>query len=148
VQQLVFLPVAHLSAQYAIYALLAQPGSLPAGEALAWLEWVWILAPGCFVLSLLLFPNGHLPSRRWRWLAWLSVLLTVAGAVWLALSPGVVGSLGSISNPLGIEGLPSGYEPVQTIIFFLLFVAALSTLVLRLRQATGVERQQIKWPAF
>jgi hypothetical protein len=143
-----FSAVAHLSAEYAIYALLAQPGSLPAGEALAWLEWVWILAPGCFVLSLLLFPNGHLPSRRWRWLAWLSVLLTIAGAVWLALSPGVVGGLGSINNPLGIEGLPSGYEPVQTIILFLLFVVALSTLVLRLRQARGVERQQIKWPAY
>ncbi len=106
------------------------------------------LAPVCFVLSLLLFPNGHLPSRRWRWLAWLSVLLTIAGAVWQALAPGVVGGLGSINNPLGIEGLPSGYKPVQTIIFFLLFVAALSTLVLRLRRARGVERQQIKWPAY
>ena len=143
-----FSAVAHLSAEYAIYALLAQPGSLPAGQALAWLEWVWILAPGCFVLSLLLFPNGHLPSSRWRWLAWLSVLLTIAGAVWLALSPGVIGGLGSIRNPLGIEGLPSGYEPVQTIILFLLFVASISTLVLRLRRARGVERQQIKWPAY
>jgi hypothetical protein len=143
-----FSAVAHLSAEYAIYALLAQPGSLPAGQALAWLEWVWILAPGCFVLSILLFPNGHLPSSRWRWLAWLSVLLTIAGAVWLALSPGVIGGLGSIRNPLGIEGLPSGYEPVQTIILFLLFVASISTLVLRLRRARGVERQQIKWPAY
>jgi hypothetical protein len=139
-----FSAVAHLSAQYAIYALLAQPGSLPAGEAFAWLEWVWILAPGCFGLSLLLFPNGHLPSRRWRWLAWLTVLVTIVGALWLALSPGVVGGLGSINNPLGIEGLPSGYEPVQTIILTLLFVAALSTLVLRLRRARGIERQQIK----
>jgi hypothetical protein len=72
----------------------------------------------------------------------------IAGAVWLALSPGVIGGLGSINNPLGIEGLPNGYEPVQTIILFLLFVAALSTLVLRLRHARGVERQQIKWPAY
>jgi hypothetical protein len=143
-----FSAVAHLSAEYAIYALLAQPGSLPADKALAWLEWVWVLAPGCIALSLLLFPNGRLPSSRWRWLAWLTVLVTIIGAVWQAFSPGVVGGLGSINNPLGIEGLPSGYEPVQTMIIFLLFVAALSTLVLRLRRARGIERQQIKWPAY
>jgi hypothetical protein len=141
--------VAHLSAEYAIYALLARPNSLPAGEAFAWLaSWVWILSIGCAVLSLLLFPNGRLPSSRWRWLAWLSVLVTIAGAVWVALSPGVIGSLGSIRNPLGIEGLPNGYEPVQTIMTALLFVAAVSAFVQRLRRSRGIERQQIKWPAF
>jgi hypothetical protein len=81
-------------------------------------------------------------------LAWLSVFLTIAGAVWVAFSPGVIGNLGSIRNPLGIEGLPSGFKPVQTIMLALLFVAALSTLVVRLRRARGIERQQIKWPAF
>src|SRR5215216_7434639 len=141
--------VAYLSAEYAIYALLARPDSLPAGEALAWLAfWAWIPSIGCIVLSLLLFPNGRLPSRRWRWLAWLSVLLTIAGAVWVALSPGVIGNLGSIRNPLGIEGLPSGYKPVQTIMSALLLVAAVWTLGLRLLRTSGTEHQQIKWPAF
>src|SRR5215208_7186202 len=140
---------AYLSAEYAIYALLARPNSLPAGEALAWLaSWAWILSIGCIVLSLLLFPNGELPSSRWRWLAWLSVLVTIAGAVWVALSPGAIVNLGSIRNPLGIEDLPGGYKPVQTIMFALLFVAAVSTLVLRLRRARGIEHQQIKWPAY
>ena len=141
--------VDHFSAEYAIYALLARPDSLPVGEGLAWLaSWVWIPYVGCIALSLLLFPNGRLPSSRWRWLAWLTVLLTIVGALWVALSPGVIGNLGSIRNPLGIEGLPDGYKPVQTIILALLFVAAVSTLVLRLRRARGIERQQIKWPAF
>jgi hypothetical protein len=141
--------VDHFSAEYALYALLAQPTSLLAGEALAWLaSWAWILYAGCIALSLLLFPNGRLPSRRWRWLAWFSVFLTIAGAVWVAVSPGVIGNLGSIRNPLGIEGLPSGFKPVQTIMLALLFFAAVSTLVVRLRRARGIERQQIKWPAF
>jgi hypothetical protein len=49
--------VAYLSAEYAIYTLLARPDSLPIGEALAWLAfWVWIPSIGCIVLSLLLFP--------------------------------------------------------------------------------------------
>jgi hypothetical protein len=141
--------VEYLSAEYAIYALLARPDSLPAGEALAWLAfWAWIPSIGCIVLSLLLFPNGRLPSSRWRWLAWLSVLLTIAGAVWVALSPGGIGNLGSIPNPLGIEGLPRGYKPVQTIMSALLLVAAVSTLGLRLLRTSGIEHQQIKWPAF
>src|SRR5215213_5315280 len=141
--------VDHFCAEYAIYALVARPGSLPAGEALAWLaSWVWIPYIGCIGLSLLLFPNGRLPSSRWRWLAWLSVLVTIAGAAWAALSPGMIGSLGSIRNPLGIEGLPSGYKPLQTIMPALLFVAVVSTFVLRLLRTRGIERQQIKWPAF
>jgi hypothetical protein len=142
--------VAHLGAEYSIYALLARPGALPAGVALAWLAyWVWIPFIGCLALSLLLFPDGRLPSgKRWRWLAWLVVLSTIGGAVWLALSPGAMVNLGAIRNPLGIEGLPDGYEPVQTIIFAVLFVATVSTLVLRLRRTTGIERQQIKWPAY
>jgi hypothetical protein len=140
--------VAHLGAEYAIYALLVQPEPLPAGEALAWLSsWVWIPFIGCIVLSFLLFPNGRLPGRRWRWLAWLSVLLISVGAVWQAFSPGVIVSLGFMRNPLGMEGLPSADEPVQTMVFALLFVAA-SSLFVRLRRADGIERQQIKWPAY
>ena len=57
---------AYLSAEYAIYALLAQTDTPPGGEALAWLtSWVWILFVGLLVLSLLLFPDGQLPGRRW-----------------------------------------------------------------------------------
>jgi hypothetical protein len=141
--------VAHLSGEYAIYALLAQPDRLPAGEALAWLtSWVWILFIGCTVLLLLLFPDGHLPGSRWRWLGWLTLLLTSVGAVWQAFSPGVIVSLGSIRNPLGIEGLPKANEPVETIMFALLFLAVASSLSVRLRRARGIERQQIKWQPY
>ena len=141
--------VAHLSGEYAIYALLAQPDTLPAGKALAWLtSWVWILFIGCIALSLLLFPDGRLPGRRWAWLAWLTVLLTSVGAVWQAFSPGVIDSLGTIRNPLGYEGLPRANEPVQTMVFALLFVVVAPSLTVRMRRARGIERQQIKWPAY
>jgi hypothetical protein len=137
--------VDHFSAEYAIYTLQAQPETLIGGEAAAWiLSWAWILAVGLIVFLVLLFPDGRLPSRRWRWFAWLSLLLTFTGAVWGAFAPGAILSLGQINNPLGVEGLPNVWKLTQTLMLTLIFVSSTS-LFMRLRRASGVERQQIKW---
>jgi hypothetical protein len=137
--------VIHFSAQYAIYTLLAQPGTLVGGEAAAWIvSWAWVLAVGLIVFLALLFPDGRLPSGRWRWFAWLSLTLILIGAVSGAFTPGLILSLGHINNPLGVEGLPNVWKLVQTLMLTLIFVSAAS-LFMRLRRARGVERQQIKW---
>jgi hypothetical protein len=137
--------VNHFSAQYAIYTLLSAPRSLPGGEAAAWmLSWVWVLAAGLSVFSILLFPDGRLPSWRWRWLFWLSLPLILVGTISQALAPGLVWDIGGIYNPLGVEGLPNYWELVQAVFFALLSVSVASLFVRRLR-ASGVERQQLKW---
>jgi hypothetical protein len=137
--------VMHFSAEYAIYTLLAAPDSLPAGEAAAWMMgWVWVPASGLIVFLLLLFPNGRLPNRRWRWFAWLSLLLVIVGVISQGLAPRSVFYLGGIYNPLGVEGLPNVGELLQTLVFSLIFVSAASLSVRRLR-ARGVERQQLRW---
>jgi hypothetical protein len=138
----------HFVAEYAIYALLAAPESLPAGEAAAWVfSWLFVPQIGLSGLLVLLFPNGRVQSIRWRWFAWLIVLATPASMVMAALSPGEIVGLDPIHNPLGIEGLPNLYELVQALMLTLLLVAATSQLV-RLRRARGVEQQQIKWFAY
>lgn len=137
------------TSEYAIYALLAQPKSLPAGEALAWIaSWLLPIMIGLQVFYLLLFPTGRLPSRRWRWLVWLTAAVVLVGVISSAFSSGPVDGLGPIRNPLGLEGFSGVYEAVRSIMFPLLYAAVASSLFVRLRRAIGVERQQLKWLAY
>jgi hypothetical protein len=139
--------VGHFTSEYATYALLAAPGSLPAAEAAAWIySWVWVPGLGFIVFLPLLFPSGRLPSPGWRPFAWFSVLLVVAGTIVAAFSPGPGVGL-SIRNPFGMESLPDFNQQLQALMFVLIFVASAS-LVARLHRARGVERQQIKWVAY
>src|SRR5215218_2540751 len=135
------------SAQYATYALLARPDSLPGGEVMAWItSWILPIINGLTVFYILLFPTGRLPGRRWRWLAWLSVAFVVVGVILAAFSPGaLLGMLGPIRNPLGVEGFTNVYKAVLFTMAPLLTLAAALAVFLRLRRAMGVERQQIKW---
>jgi hypothetical protein len=124
--------VDHFAGEYAVYALLAQPHPLPGGGAMLWLQgWFWMLFIVLIVLLLLLFPNGRLPSSRWRPFAWVSVAVISAAVIWSSV----------ISPDVGFNAPPS---PVQLSVLLLGGVAAGSVIVGR-RNARGVELQQIKW---
>jgi hypothetical protein len=142
--------ISHFSAQYAIYALLAQPGSFPAGEAFAWVfSWLLFIVIGFSVLCILLFPTGRPPSRRWRWVVWLTVAFVLVGAISGAFTSGPVDGLGPIRNPLGIEGFSNFSNSILlNLVATVLVVAAALSVFVRLRRAKGIERQQIKWFAY
>ncbi len=134
--------------EYAAYSLQARPGPLPGGEVMAWIaSWLWVVHIGLFLFLALLFPDGRPPTPRWRPFGWVVAAAVVVGAVAAAYSPGPIRGLGSLRNPLGIEGLPNLSGAVEVLVFVLALAAALS-LVVRLRGARGVERQQIKWFAY
>ena len=135
---------------YAVYALLARPGSLPAGEASAWIAaWILPIIIGLQISYLLLFPTGRLPSRRWRWLAWLTGTFVLVGLIVSAFSSGAyLGALGPIRNPLGIEGFTNVYKALFYTMAPLLYAATAYSVFMRLRRAVGVECQQLKWFAY
>jgi hypothetical protein len=134
--------------EYAAYSLQAHPGSLPGGEEIAWIaSWLWVVHIGLFVFLALLFPDGRPPTPRWRPFGWLVAAVVVVGAVAAAYSPGPIRGLGSLRNPLGIEGVPNLFGAVEVLVFLLALAASVS-LVVRLRSARGVERQQIKWFSY
>jgi hypothetical protein len=139
--------VSHFSAEYAAYALLEPSRSLTAGEAFAWLtSWVWVFGLGLVVFLDLLFPNGRLPSARWRWFAWFTAIVLLPAAILAALSPGLILS-STLRNPLGIEGLPNSSKAIEAFMYGLVVVGA-SSMLARLRHAGTIERQQIKWFAY
>ena len=138
-----------LAESYAAYALVAEPGSLPAPRTVSQvLGMAWGMGIVILPFLLLLFPTGRLPSRRWRSVAW---AVLVGGAVLLIgglFLPGESG-IGSFENPLGVGGVVGEaivFTAVAGVftIFAAIILSALS-LVFRYRRASGVERQQIKW---
>jgi hypothetical protein len=142
----------HFCSEYAYYALLAQPGSLPGGQAAAWVSaWVWVPFTALLAPLVLLFPDGRLPSRRWLPFAWLVGIATVALATVAALWPGPICEVCPIENPLGIEALEGvsalDFALMETL-FYVLGLPAMGSLYLRFRRASSVERQQIKWFAY
>jgi len=129
-------------------AALIDGRSLPGAHAAAWLTlWLAMPAVGLFVFLLLLFPDGNLPSPRWRIVARATVVGTVSMIVPTAIMPGPMPAIPREVNPLGIEGagnLLTAISNAVSLIVPLCAVAAVVSQILRVRRARGDERQQIK----
>jgi hypothetical protein len=114
-------------------------------------DWIWVPAVGLLgTFVLLLFPDGRLPSRRWRPLAWLSGAVILLLSFGVMLAPGPLDNLAGVRNPFGIGGadwLTVGAYVLLPLLPLCMLASALS-LVLRYRRSGGEERQQIKWIAF
>jgi hypothetical protein len=136
---------------YSVYGL-ARPGSVPFPAAMAGLSlWLWVPTVGLLAIYLvLLFPDGRLPSTRWRPLAWLSGVVILLASVSSGLSPGPIAGLGGVRNPFGLEGQPWVAYATNVVLlpFLVCILASVLGLILRYRRSRGEERQQIKWIAF
>jgi hypothetical protein len=128
-------------------AALADP-RLPAGAVAAvTAEQLRIAGLGALVAVLLLFPTGRPSSPRWRAVAWLGGLGLLAAMAREGLTPGRGEQLFGHENPFGLTGAPGLLELLGLVeeLFYLAALAAVGSLVVRLRRARGVERQQLKW---
>jgi signal transduction histidine kinase len=128
--------------QYGLRALVAAPGSLPAGRALAWLSnWLGVFSLVLLAFVFLLFPTGHLRSRRWRPAAWF-----MAAVFALAAVVSFVTATRYWSHPF--NSFSSGIPVYLTATFFLIVAAVVvgvTALVVRFARSSGEERLQLKW---
>jgi hypothetical protein len=111
-------------------------------------SWVPIVVlPVTFLL--LLFPDGHLPSPRWRWFAWtLGVgLVVVYFAILLDPGPLAESPVPNVPNPLGIDALGPFLDVAQATILVIPIgvIGSLLSLGLRFRRSSGIERLQLRW---
>ncbi len=125
------------------------PGELPGTAAAAWVSnWVWTLgAPPLLGLMILLYPDGLLPSRRWRPALALGTAAPVGLLLSSALRPGELEALSGTTNPVGI-GSPRVWDVVGGVCFVALLasaVAGLAALLVKARAAPpgGVVRRQV-----
>ncbi|MDQ2813832.1 MAG: hypothetical protein M3Z75_18680 [Actinomycetota bacterium] len=141
------LGVSGFSNQYALHALIADPGSWPAGRAFAWLSnWTWLIPIAGLAFLFLLFPTGYVRSRRWRRAAWF-----VGGAFALATVGQLIAATRLWADPFpssdqltGLIGILFQAASFVTGAGLLISVAAL---VVRFVKSTGEERLQLKWCA-
>ena len=141
-----------LASEYAVYAYMTRPGSLPGAILAAWYgSWPWYsMLALALVFTPFLFPTGRLLSPRWRPAAWLAGASTVALTVLAALQDTLdLGRDKVIANPIGVAAVENPEEStVGAALYILLIVlaaVALGSLVIRFRRSRGEERQQLKW---
>jgi signal transduction histidine kinase len=136
-----------LSYSYAIWGLYAQGGEVP-GITVTALGWGQAVVP-LIGLSLLLFPDGRLPSRGRRPVGVISAVAILGFVVAALLRPGPLDApFERVTNPLGVPGLRAAMDALTGtgwLLTFVLLGLGVRTLVLRLRGARRDERQQLKW---
>jgi signal transduction histidine kinase len=144
------LATAYAAQQYSIHTNFVSPGSLPGGLIAAWLGGSANvpLIPLLVVFLPLLFPDGHLPSARWRIPARILVLTSIAYVVLAAIPATLtVGPDGTAAGQASDLSRGPASDAVSLLTFFTLFagLASIATLIVRYRRALGEEREQLKW---
>jgi signal transduction histidine kinase len=131
------------STAYGLRALVAAPGSLPAGRAVAWFSnWSWVIQIAVLAFVFLLFPTGQLRSRRWRPAAWfVGAVFGLAGVDFL------VGATRFWRDPfvsLSQKGTPRDLT-VALILVAAALAVSVAAVIVRFVRSSGEERLQLKW---
>ena len=145
-----------VSANAANYAVLVYRvhDALPLGRLAVLLAPAWVPILALLPLPIVLFPDGHIPRGRWRWVfsayaALVVVFLSELGALDLmgALHRHVAinskGWLDSLNGPYGPVG--AAFNAGEIIAYGVCFLAMVVYQVVQFRRAKGDERQQLKW---
>jgi hypothetical protein len=134
----------------ALATTLLQAGDGGVGPYLAWLhELAQMGLMVTLVLIVLLFPTGHVPTRRWRPVGWAIVVGAVLMFGAAALLPGALANFAWVTNPLAVDAAAlEVLHDVGTWALIAGFAGAVLAPIARFRRASTTQRQQLKWFTF
>ena len=117
-----------------------------------WLGSIFLLGIGLCVFVVLLFPTGHLPSRRWLPVAWAAGAGLAGWLLGAAFAPTIISVSPSMRNPVGLTGPAGDIFKIIGVGGGLLIpvtgLAAVLSLAFRYRHASTAERAQLKWLVY
>jgi hypothetical protein len=145
--------IASASLTYGDSRIEAGTGVSTFDEVVVWVGgWAWIMGAGpAASLLLLLFPDGKLPSRRFRAIAWLAVAGILSIFASIAFVPGPIHDYEPVTNPAGIRGAESllrAMGDLGGLAFLFGVLGSLVSIVIRYRRAVVEVRQQLKWLTY
>jgi hypothetical protein len=142
-------------------ALLAGTASPLAFLGAWWSSWSWFVAFALYLVLMIIFPAGHLPTGRWRGPAWLAIAGSSLAVLVLAQAPSIdvhrwdgavgPGPILTIANPFSLlpDEPPWSWltrsQPLAVALVLGLLVAGAISMVVRVRRASGLEREQLRW---
>jgi signal transduction histidine kinase len=145
-----------LALGYSVYDIsVTTSGSLPGARLAKWLDdWVWIVTVAMpLTFLLLLFPDGRLISPRWRPIAWLAGVGLATGVFGLTLDPGLDLGMGDAEGQiqgrlLSIREMAAVLVSTAWLLLCVGCLGSLTSLIVRFRRASGIERDQVKWLVY
>jgi signal transduction histidine kinase len=146
-----------LAQAWSDYAVVDHPGALPFGPFMTWVgQWIWTpITVLLFVFLPLLFPDGTLPSRRWRPVLWVGAASLVLAIVPVAITAWPIRGplLAQVSEDAPAAApdafkVAFGIQVASILVTFVLGLVSGVSLVFRYRAARGEERSQLKWFAY
>lgn len=138
--------------EYGLYALETAPDSVPLGALAARLSWTWAPGFGLFTTAaILLFPDGRLPSPRWRWTVPVTIVALTLLIVPMALAGAVISERQLVAVLL--DGAASGrllgwalnLQAAGIALCLSMMLVSIAGVIARFRRSNGDERQQLKW---
>jgi signal transduction histidine kinase len=142
--------LSELLTTYGEFGLIEHPGLPGAAVVTALTSWVpGVMLVGTF--SILLFPDGRLPSRRWRPWAWVCGIVMTIVTLAVAVAPGrlqVGSSARFIDNPLALSWVNfNGPLGIVVLLVPACILGSAWSMIVRYRRSSGDERLQLKWLA-
>src|SRR5215469_1562748 len=95
---------------------------------------------------LLRFPDGGLPSERWRWFSRLTLVLVATATIAMAISAPTADD--GYANLTYLPWVPQGLVLAVGLAALACFPVSMASVVVRYRRAGPVEREQIRWVAW